>query len=74
MDMSSIEFINGLGPAAIKMSCLHCETKLERESETGNYRCPKPDCGKGGIRSARGITTTVDEDGNILLESTGKPN
>jgi hypothetical protein len=57
---------------AVKMSCRFCSTELERNEQTGNYKCPKPDCGKGGISSPDGIVTTVDEHGNVLLKSTGE--
>jgi hypothetical protein len=57
----------------VKMSCRICRTELERDLETGNYFCPKPECGQGGIRSKDGIKTTVDERGNVTLSSTGKP-
>ena len=57
----------------VKMSCRICCTELERNLETGNYFCPKPECGKGGIRSKDGIKTTVGVCGNVTLSSTGKP-
>lgn len=58
---------------SVKMSCRECGTELERDPSTGNYKCPKPECGKGGISSPDGITTTVDEHGNVKLSSGKKP-
>jgi len=55
------------------MSCRECGAEFERDLETGNYFCPNPGCGKGGIRGKYGIKTTVDEHGNVTLESHGKP-
>lgn len=66
-------FVNGIGGLGVKMKCRVCETDLDRDPETGNYFCPKPGCGKGGISSPDGITTTVDEDGNVTLSSKGRP-
>jgi len=57
----------------LTMKCRHCEAVLERDTTTGNYFCPTPDCGKGGISSPDGITTIVDEHGNVTLKSSGKP-
>lgn len=57
----------------VKMSCRECGTELERDPKTGNYFCPKPGCGKGGLSSPNGIKTTVDEHGNVTLSSSGKP-
>lgn len=55
------------------MKCCECDAGLERDLQTGNYFCPNPECGKGGISSSNGITTTVDEDGNFVLSSKGRP-
>lgn len=57
----------------IELKCRVCITELERDLKTGNYFCPKPECGKGGIRSKDGIKTIVDEHGDVTLFSTGKP-
>lgn len=70
--MPGMTFVNGLGGMGVTMSCRECGTELERNPETGNYKCPAPDCGKGGISSPDGIKTTVDESGNVTLTSTGK--
>lgn len=70
--MGGMTFVNGLGGMGVKMSCRECGTELERNEQTGNYKCPKPECGKGGISSKDGIVTSVDEQGNVRLSSTGK--
>jgi hypothetical protein len=71
--MGGMTFTNGLGGlSGIGMSCHECGTSLESDDATGNYRCPKPGCGKGGISSPDGIKTTVDEQGNVKLSSRGK--
>ena len=57
--------------SGVYMTCNACETALERDGE-GNYVCPNPKCGKGGLRSKGGVQTLVDEDGNVTLKS-GKP-
>jgi hypothetical protein len=70
--MGGITFTNGLGGLGAGMFCIECDTQLMCEEETGNYRCPKAGCGKGGISSPDGIKTTVDERGNVKLSSMGK--
>jgi len=69
-----ITFTNGLGGiSGVGMSCRHCEAPLERDPETGNYRCPTPGCGRGSLSSPDGITTTVDEEGRTVTLRNGKP-
>jgi len=65
--------VNGLGGMGARMSCHECGTDLKRDPKTGNYLCPKPGCGKGGIVSNEGIITTVDTNGNIVLRCGEKP-
>jgi len=53
------------------MACSVCETLLERDDE-GNYVCPNPACGKGGLRSKDGVSIVADEKGNVTIRN-GKP-
>lgn len=68
--MPSFMVNNGLG--GVTMGCIKCGADLERDPESGNYRCPTPDCGAGSLSSKDGIETVVDEHGNVTLKS-GKP-
>ena len=53
----------------LKVSCRACGTEFKKDPETGNYECPKPGCGKGGIRGKGGISVTKDEKGNVSIVS-----
>jgi hypothetical protein len=55
------------GSAHVGLRCLYCSADLVCDPSTGNYRCPTPTCGKGGISSPGGIVTVVDEAGNVTL-------
>jgi len=64
--MARMDIISG-----VYMACSVCETLLERDDE-GNYVCPNPACGKGGLRSKDGVSIVADEKGNVTIRN-GKP-
>jgi len=68
--VGSFDIKSGFGD--VTMGCIGCGADLERDVETGNYFCPTSSCGKGSLSSPSGITTTVDEHGNVTLTN-GKP-
>ena len=68
--MGSFDITGGRGGFSIR--CRHCDADLDRDVETGNYFCPTSSCGKGSLSSPSGITTTVDEHGNVTFKN-GKP-
>ena len=70
--MGGFTITGGFG-GLMRMACKACDADLERDPKTGNYRCPDPACGKGGLSSPGGIVTTVDDDGNVLLTGGQKP-
>lgn len=57
----------------VVIRCRACDAPLERDLRTGNYGCPRPECGKGRLSSPGGITTTVDEEGNVVFSGGKRP-
>jgi len=70
--MPSFQITGGIG-GLMKLTCNHCGGELEREPETGNFRCSKPGCGQGHLSSAGGIEASLSDDGNVLLTGGKKP-
>ena len=69
--MGSFDIKGGHG--GVTMGCIHCGQGLVRDTQTGNYKCVTPGCGKGSLSSPDGVETTVDEHGNVTLTSGKKP-
>ena len=67
----TISISNGHGGPVLR--CIVCDAGLERDTKTGNYKCPTAGCGKGSLSSPNGIETTVDEHGNVTHRSGKKP-